>query len=66
MEKSYNSLSWFVNNFDPELSNIIFSDIVGPHLYDKWRYYDYNIFYFINSLDSINKNKLFTWLKQNT
>jgi hypothetical protein len=65
MEKSYNSLNWFVNNFNLELSNIIFND-VGNHLYEKWNYYDYNIFYFINSLDSVNKNKLFTWLNSNT
>ena len=65
MEKSYNSLYWFVNNFNLELSNIIFND-VGNHLYEKWNYYDYNIFYFINSLDSVNKNKLFTWLNSNT
>lgn len=65
MEKSYNSLNWFVNNFNLELSNIIFND-VGNHLYEKWNYYDYNIFYFVNSLDSVNKNKLFTWLNSNT
>lgn len=53
------------NNLDTEALQQIFGDDY-EHYESKWQNAEYNLLYFINRLDHINKEKVITWGKNIT
>ena len=63
MEQYYKKFLNLQINFNLELSNQIFGNILGKHLFEKWIFYDRNIIEFIYHLDNENKQKIFDFLE---
>lgn len=53
------------NNLDTEALQQIFGDDY-EHYESKWQNAEYNLLFFINMLDHINKEKVITWGKNIT
>ena len=57
VRKIIEKLGWLQFNFNIIISNQIFGEHLGEHLYKKFESYDNNIITFYNSLDNANKEK---------
>jgi hypothetical protein len=57
IQKIIEKLAWLQFNFNIIISDEIFGEDMGEHLYNKFESYDNNIITFYNSLDNSNKEK---------
>lgn len=57
VQKIIEKLAWIQFNFNIMISDEIFGEDLGEHLYKKFESYDNNIITFYNSLDNSNKEK---------
>lgn len=64
VQKIIEKLGWLQFNFNIIISDEIFGEELGEHLYKKFESYDNNIITFYNSLDIYNKEKFMKVLNE--